>query len=206
VARLPYLPQREYSIASVPDTGRVSLLVRQLRLDKGRLGLGSGWLTAHAAMGSSVQMRIRENAAFHVPAVDCPCILIGNGTGIAGLRAHLAERAAEGRHRNWLLFGERTRAHDYHYQDDIERWHRDGVLTRVDLAFSRDPDDRRYVQDLVRAADEEIQRWVAEGAAIYVCGSLEGMATGVDAALAAALGSASLRDLAAQGRYRRDVY
>ncbi|NYZ16378.1 sulfite reductase flavoprotein subunit alpha [Azospirillum sp. RWY-5-1] len=200
------LPHREYSIASTPEDGGIELLVRQVRGPDGRLGIGSGWLTEHAAVGAEIALRVRENRGFHGPADDRPLILIGNGTGIAGLRAHLRERARAGHRRNWLLFGERSPRHDRPFAAEIARWHADSVLERLDLAFSRDPADPAYVQDRLAAAGPEVARWVAEGAAIYVCGSLQGMASGVAEALTAILGEAMLETMAAEGRYRRDVY
>ncbi|WP_430869545.1 sulfite reductase subunit alpha [Cupriavidus basilensis] len=203
---LPPLPHREYSIASLPEDGRLELLVRQARHGDGRLGLASGWLTAHAEPGAAIALRIRANRAFHPPADDRPLILIGNGTGLAGLRAHLKARAAAGRYRNWLLFGERTAQHDAFHGDELAAWQAQGVLQRLDLVFSRDGGALRYVQDAVHASAGALREWVAAGAAIYVCGSLQGMAAGVNAALSEVLGEEALLRLGEQGRYRRDVY
>ncbi len=204
--RLKPLPHREYSIASIPTDGRVELVVRQVRHPDGRLGIGSGWLTEHAPIGSPIALRLRSNRSFHGPDTERPMILIGNGTGIAGLRAHLRARAAAGHGGNWLVFGERTRAQDYLFSTEIEAWAAQGVLARLDLAFSRDQERRLYVQDRLRDAAVALREWVAQGAAIYVCGSLEGMAAGVHAALQEALGHSALEQLAEEGRYRRDVY
>jgi sulfite reductase (NADPH) flavoprotein alpha-component len=206
LAALKPLPHREYSIASIPQDGRLELVVRQWRRDDGSLGVGSGWLTVHARIGESVDLRLRRNSHFHAPAQPCPLILVGNGTGIAGLRALLKARAVSGHHRNWLLFGERQRSRDFFFGEEIERWQRDGLLERVDLAFSRDQPERIYVQQRVREAAAALREWVAAGACIYVCGSLQGMAPAVDAELRAALGAATVDALAEQGRYRRDVY
>ncbi|RXR08602.1 sulfite reductase subunit alpha [Pseudoxanthomonas composti] len=203
---LPPLPHREYSIASLPADGCLQLLVRRMQQADGRLGLGSGWLTAHAAIGQDIAVRLRRNPGFHVPDDARPLILIGNGTGMAGLRALLREREARRAHRNWLLFGERTRQFDCFFEDELLRWQHGGHLARLDLAFSRDPPQRVYVQDKLRQAADELRNWVDEGAAIYVCGSLAGMAPAVDAELRAILGDAGLQQLRAQGRYRRDVY
>ncbi|MGS1078273.1 sulfite reductase subunit alpha [Pseudoxanthomonas beigongshangi] len=206
VAGFTALPHREYSIASIPGDGALHLLVRRMLRPDGAPGLGSGWLCEHAAPGSTISLRIRENANFHAPDPDRPLILIGNGTGIAGLRAHLKARAEAGARRNWLVFGERQAAHDFFHREDIQAWQVDGTLTRLDLAFSRDPPARRYVQDALRDAGDEVRQWIDAGAAIYVCGSLEGMAPGVDAALHDILGADTLEQLRLDGRYRRDVY
>lgn len=203
---LPPLPHREYSIASLPADGRLELLVRQTRHDDGRLGLASGWLTEHAPLGATVALRVRSNRAFHAPADDRPLLLIGNGTGMAGLRALLKSRAARGHGRNWLLFGERSAAHDAFYREELQAWLANGTLQRLDQTWSRDGAPLRYVQEAVRAAAPQIREWVAAGAAIYVCGSLHGMAGGVNEALAEALGREALAALAENGRYRRDVY
>ncbi len=204
--RLKPLPHREYSIASLPADGRLELLVRQMTQADGRLGLGSGWLTQYAPLGGEVALRIRENRAFHPPKNGAPLILIGNGTGMAGLRAHLRFRAKSGLHRNWLLFGERTAQYDYFHREEIELWRERGVLERVDLVFSRDQPERTYVQHRLSAASAAIRDWVDGGAFIYVCGSLQGMAEGVGQVLEETLGREQLELLAEQGRYRRDVY
>jgi sulfite reductase (NADPH) flavoprotein alpha-component len=203
---LPALPHREYSIASLPGDGSLDLLVRQARHDDGRLGLASGWLTEHAPLDGPIALRVRTNRAFHPPEDERALILIGNGTGMAGLRAHLKARTAAGRHRNWLLFGERSATRDAFHGEEIQAWRAQGVLARVDFAWSRDPGPHRYVQDAVLAAASLVRQWIDAGAAIYVCGSLKGMASGVDDALAEILGRERLAELADAGRYRRDVY
>lgn len=200
------LPHREYSIASVPEDGAIHLLVRQMRREDGQLGLGSAWLTVHAALGAVIAMRIRSNTQFHVPDDDRPMILIGNGTGMAGLRALLKARIAAGHRRNWLLFGERQPEHDYYYRDEIERWQAEGMIEQLDLAWSRAASERIYVQDRLRENAATLRAWVDAGAAIYVCGSLAGMAPGVEAALVDALGTETVEQLRTEGRYCRDVY
>src|SRR5690606_33327883 len=209
---VPTLPHREYSIASMPSDGSLQLLLRRMVRPGGSPGLGSGWLADAADPARDrIALRIRANPAFHPPADDRPLLLVGNGTGIAGLRALLKARIAAGHRRNWLMFGERTCAHDFHYGDDLLRWHANGDLARLDLAFSRDAaatgaDGARYVQALVERHAAEVGAWLADGAAVYVCGSLAGMAPGVDAALARIAGADVLEAMAADGRYRRDVY
>jgi sulfite reductase (NADPH) flavoprotein alpha-component len=200
---------REYSIASVPADGRVELVVRLMRRPDGTPGLASGRLTQDLAVGETIDMRVRTNRSFHGPEDQTPMILIGNGTGIAGLRAHLKARAAQDGGQGsgaWLMFGERTQAHDAFFAAELQAWLASGVLTRLDRCFSRDPGDGRYVQDLVAAAASDVRAWVDRGAALYVCGSLEGMSQGVHAALEAALGAEALLTLLEDGRYRRDVY
>ena len=206
VASDPKRP-REYSIASVHADGELQLLVRQERHPDGMLGAASGLLTSTLGIGDTVGLRVRERRGFRLDGNEArPLILVGNGTGIAGLRAHLRARAAMGRHDNWLVFGERQAAHDFLYRKEIEAWQAGGTLKRLDMVFSRDQADRLYVQhQLLQSADTLLQ-WLHDGAAIYVCGSLQGMASGVDAALRQIAGEAQLIELAASGRYRRDVY
>jgi len=198
---------REYSIASIAADGRVHLLVRLHLRPDGSHGAVSGWLTTQAQAGTRIRMRLRQHRRFRLEQnAERPLILIGNGTGIAGLRSHLKARAASGNGPNWLLFGERHAASDFHYRQDIDGWLASGLLDRADLAFSRDQPQRRYVQHCLEDAGDTLRAWVADGAAIYVCGSLKGMAGEVDATLARLLGRAALDDLGSVGRYRRDVY
>ena len=206
VNALAPLGMREYSIASIPSDGMLQLIVRQERHPDGTLGLGSGWLTEHAALGSNITLRLRRNSGFHLPDAPAPLILLGNGTGLAGLRSLLKARIADGQQRNWLLFGERTIAHDYLCQDELQGWLASGDLALLDLAFSRDQEEKIYVQDRLRESADMLRRWLADGAAIYVCGSLQGMAAGVDQVLHEVLGSETVERLIEQGRYRRDVY
>ena len=133
-------------------------------------------------------------------------ILLGNGTGLAGLRSLLKARIANGQQRNWLLFGERNAAHDFYCRDELQGWLASGDLARLDLAFSRDQAQKVYVQDRLRESAEQVRQWLDQGAAIYICGSLQGMAAGVDQALIDMLGAEAVELLIEQGRYRRDVY
>ena len=198
---------REYSIASICSDGRVHLLVRQERRADGSLGMASGWLTQGAALGDTIDLRLRPHPNFRLgDNAARPLILIGNGTGMAGLRGHLRARAASGMGRCWLVFGERQAAFDAYYRDEIEAWLTNGVLARADLVFSRDQPQRLYVQDQLRQTSEALREWIQDGAAVYVCGSLQGMAAGVDAALTEVLGQATMDRLLEEGRYRRDVY
>ena len=201
------LAHREYSVASLPADGRAEFLVRLMHRPDGTPGLASGWLTGTLQVGEIAPMRIRANRAFHGPGAATPMILIGNGTGLAGLRSHLKARAAAGATGGaWLMFGERTAAHDSFHDAELQGWLADGTLTRLDRTFSRDPGDGRYVQAVIEAEAQTVRDWVAHGAVLYVCGSLKGMAGGVNAALETILGAEALRDLIETGRYRRDVY
>jgi sulfite reductase (NADPH) flavoprotein alpha-component len=206
VASDPKRP-RDYSISCVHADGELQLLVRQERHPDGTLGAASGLLTSTLSIGDTVALRLRAHRGFRLDGNEArPLILIGNGTGIAGLRAHLRARAAMGRHDNWLVFGERQAAHDFLYREEIEAWQADGVLKRLDMVFSRDQAERFYVQHRLLQSADTLLRWLRDGAAIYVCGSLQGMASGVDAALRQIAGEALISELTASGRYRRDVY
>nr|WP_256675838.1 sulfite reductase flavoprotein subunit alpha [Pseudomonas sp. R5(2019)] len=197
---------REYSIASIASDGQLELIVRQERHTDGSLGLGSGWLTEHAEVGSSISLRLHRNSGFHLPQEPVPLILLGNGTGLAGLRSLLKARIAAGEPGNWLLFGERNAAHDFLCKEELHEWLANGDLQRLNLAFSRDQSNKIYVQDRLRENADELRAWLAEGAAIYICGSLQGMAAGVDEVLVEVLGTAEVERLIEVGRYRRDVY
>jgi sulfite reductase (NADPH) flavoprotein alpha-component len=203
---LPVLAHREYSIASIAADAQIELLVRCMRSRDGRVGVASGWLCQHAALGTRIALRVRPNSGFHVPVDARPMILIGNGSGLAGLRGLLRQRIAQGHHRNWLIFGERNRDCDYLLRDEIEGYLHHGGLQKLDLAFSRDQSERIYVQHRLIAEAAAVRDWVRQGATIYVCGSLRGMAPGVDAALHEILGDAAVADMLRDARYRRDVY
>jgi sulfite reductase (NADPH) flavoprotein alpha-component len=206
VRTLRPLPHREYSIASIQADGCVHLLVRQVRDERGALGLGSGWLTELAPVQGEIAMRLRANGNFRPPEQAGPMILIGNGTGLAGLMAHLRQRAATGASPTWLLFGERSAALDAFHEEELLALQARGVLGRLDRTWSRDLQCGRYVQDAVTAGAEEIRAWVSSGASIYVCGSIAGMAPAVDAALRMALGDDQVESMSETGRYLRDIY
>ena len=212
---------RDYSIASVPADRAVHLLVRRTRRADGSPGLASAWLTQGLEEGGELQLRLRAHSGFRIGDNGArPLILIGNGTGLAGLRAHMRARLDAAGHLAdadrvprppsvapmWLLFGERQVQHDAYYREDIEAWARQGWLSQMDWVFSRDQAERRYVQHALMDAAGRLRVWVLGGAAIYVCGSLEGMAAEVDCTLGEILGEALLQQLLAEGRYRRDVY
>jgi sulfite reductase (NADPH) flavoprotein alpha-component len=221
-ASLPSLRPRLYSIASSlrASPGQVHLcvaVVRDMRRGRLRHGVGSGFLADRAASAEPVDAYI-QTSHFRLPADPAvPLIMVGPGTGIAPFRAFLAERAARGfRGRAWLMFGERNRATDFLYEDELTAWHRDGTLSRLDTAFSRDQGRKIYVQDRMAGNAEDLWRWLQEGAHFYVCGDAARMAKDVDTALRrlamteGRLSEHEARDwivaLARQGRYLRDVY
>lgn len=199
------LPKREYSIASLPENGFIELVVRQQQTEEG-LGLGSGWLTVGLEQNQIIHASIRQNPIFNLEKNERPIILIGNGTGIAGLVAHLRQREQWGHKRNWLVFGERQQQFDHLYRSEIQYWQQHGFLEHIDYAFSQDQFEKIYVQDRLKEQAVRLQDWIAQGAAIYVCGSLHGMANGVESALKEILGGEHLEQLRQEQRYQRDVY
>ena len=200
--------RRDYSLASLPEEGGlVRLLVRRHIRADGASGQMSGWLTRDLPLGGEVALRLRPHPAFHLNANRFrPLICIGNGVGLAGLRALLASRIAAGVDDNWLLFGERHEKHDFHWRSELTGWQGAGFLARLDTAFSRDAGDGRYVQDCLAANGDLLRQWLARGAAVYVCGSRLGMAEGVDGVLRDLLGKEGVDRLADEGRYCRDVF
>ncbi|WP_371867120.1 PepSY domain-containing protein [Duganella lactea] len=198
---------RRYSLASITQDGTLQLIVRQVRCARSQgLGLASGWLTDQAAIGDAVRVRLIANPAFDAGPSSAPAIYIGNGSGLAGLRSHLRDRVLQGARRNWLIFGERQREHDAICAEEIQGLRDKGYLPALDLVYSRDANGGGYVQDAMRERAAELRAWIDDGALIFVCGSLQGMAGGVDAALADIIGRTRLDQLAEAGRYRRDVY
>ena len=204
--QLDDLPIREYSIASIPAQQVLRLVVRQNTDETGELGLGSGWLTKHTQVRDNIQLRIRTNPNFHLIDDNRPIICIGNGTGIAGLMSLISARIRLDYTDNWLIFGERQQAHDFFYKETIQAWQNTAMLKRCDLAFSRDQAEKVYVHHKLRDHSDELKAWIAEGAVIYVCGSIQGMASDVDQCLIDILGVEQVDQLRQDGRYRRDVY
>lgn len=182
-----------------------------------RRGVASGQLCERTPIGSRLQVYVHSNAHFRLPAAGVPIIMIGAGTGVAPYLGFLQERAAQGDGgRAWLFFGERNRATDFLYEEELNAFLRSGVLTRLDTAFSRDETNKVYVQHRLLEQTGELCRWIAEGAHIFVCGDATNMAPDVHRALLSVIqtgmgltGSAAetfLGTLQSEGRYQRDVY
>ncbi|TXL71515.1 sulfite reductase subunit alpha [Vineibacter terrae] len=222
IPTLAGLQPRLYSIASSPrhEPGTVHLCVGTVRYRKrrrNRRGIASTFLAERAACGTRVPAFIQHTRDFRLPGDDVPIIMIGPGTGIAPFRAFLQDRRARGATgRNWLFFGDQRRATDFLFENELVEWTKDGLLTRLDTAFSRDQEDKVYVQHRMREAGKALYGWLQEGAHLYVCGDAQRMAKDVDVALtllAAREGGMSqgaakawMADLACQHRYLRDVY
>lgn len=219
---LDRLQPRLYSIASSPKAHprEVHLTVSAVRWDSNerqRTGIGSCYLADFAKPGDVVPVFVQKSHGFGPPVDDSvAAIMVGPGTGIAPFRAFLEEREARGaKGRNWLFFGDQKRVNDFLYEDQVVDWQRRGVLTRLDLAFSRDQAEKIYVQQRMRENAAELWQWLEEGAQFYVCGDAKRMAKDVEDTLLAiatehggkgAGAKAWLDGLAKAGRYQRDVY
>jgi sulfite reductase (NADPH) flavoprotein alpha-component len=223
VATLARMQPRLYSIACSQKRHprEVHLTVSVLRYeknDRSYLGTGSGLLSEHLRPGRALSVFVQRAHGFRLPAdLAAQVIMVGPGTGIAPFRAFLQERAAAGAAgRNWLFFGNHRREADFLYQTELEEFAIKRVLSRMDLAFSRDQTNKVYVQHKMLEAAQELWRWLANGAYLYVCGDAQRMAGDVDLALqqiAVAQGGMDgvaaknfLAELAKAGRYQRDVY
>ena len=217
------LPPRLYSAASAPEAvgEAVHLLASAVRWEshgRRRSGVVSVDLADRRAVGAPLSVHVKPNPHFRLPAEpDRPIVMIGPGTGVAPFRGFMQRREATGASgRSWLFFGARQFTHDFLYQLEWQEWLRAGVLSRLDLAFSRDQPEKIYVQDRIREHGADLWRWLADGAAVYVCGDAKAMARDVHAALldiiAAGLGKPPddaaewLRAAQRDGRYKRDVY
>lgn len=223
VTILRKLPARLYSISSSSKAtpNEVHVTVRSVRYNahgRDRYGVCSVHLADRVEPGSMLPVFIQNNPNFKLPEnPDTPIIMIGPGTGVAPFRAFLAEReetGAEGK--TWLFFGDQRFRTDFLYQLEWQRWLKDGVLTRLDVAFSRDTDKKVYVQHRMMEKSRELYQWLQDGAVVYVCGDEKKMAHDVHAALAAILereGGMSNEEAASyltrmqqDKRYQRDVY
>jgi sulfite reductase (NADPH) flavoprotein alpha-component len=220
---LQRLTPRMYSIASsnIAHPNEVHMTVRVVRyssVGRERQGVTSGLLGERAPVGSSLPVFLHENNAFRLPEdTEAPIIMIGPGTGIAPFRAFLEERQVLGsKGDNWLFFGEQRSVSDYLYKEQFLGMQKDGFLTHLHTAFSRDQEKKVYVQDRMRENAAELYAWLERGAYFYVCGDASRMAKDVETALldAIALGANATPEHAAeylaamkkQKRYQRDVY
>jgi len=223
VSVLRRLSPRLYSISSSPKAhpGEVHLTVAAVRYEahgRSRKGVCSTWLADRVTAETPVPVFVQTSHGFRLPSHGgTPVIMIGPGTGIAPFRAFLEERRATGAGgRNWLFFGDQRRARDFLYETELTAWAGDGLLTRLDLAFSRDQTEKIYVQNRMLEQADELWSWLEAGAHLYVCGDARRMAKDVDAALHAVIESAGGRTkdqaseyvtaLKSAKRYQRDVY
>jgi len=220
---LQRLTPRMYSIASALDAhpNQVHTTVRVVRYKSHgaeRQGVCSGFLGERAPVGSTMPIFLHENNSFRLPEdTNAPVIMIGPGTGIAPFRAFLEHRQVHG-HKgdNWLFFGEQRSVSDYLYKEQFLGMERDGFLTRLHTAFSRDQGKKVYVQDRMQENAEELYAWLEQGAYFYVCGDATRMAKDVEMALLDVIAKGSngtlehaneyLAEMKKQKRYQRDVY
>lgn len=217
------LTPRLYSIASSQSEveSEVHVTVGVVRYDiegRARAGGASSFLADRVEEEGEVRVFIEHNDNFRLPAnPETPVIMIGPGTGIAPFRAFMQQRAAdEAPGKNWLFFGNPHFTEDFLYQVEWQRYVKEGVLTRIDLAWSRDQKEKVYVQDKLREQGAELWRWINDGAHIYVCGDANRMAKDVEQALLEVIAEFGgmdteaadefLSELRVERRYQRDVY
>ena len=223
VDALRKLTPRLYSIASSQAEAEEEVhltvgLVEYQAGDKTRAGGASSFLGKRLEEGGSVKVFIEHNDNFRLPANgDTPVIMIGPGTGIAPFRAFIQERdATDATGDNWLFFGDQTFTQDFLYQVEWQGYLKSGLLSKIDLAFSRDQEEKIYVQDRLRENASEVYAWLERGAHVYICGDMSRMAKDVEQALLeiiAEQGGKSeeqaqqyLKDLRNAKRYQKDVY
>lgn len=217
------LTPRLYSIASsqaeVESEVHVTVGVVRYEIEgRARAGGASSFLADRVEEEGEVRVFIEHNDNFRLPAnPQTPVIMIGPGTGIAPFRAFIQQRAADGAEgKNWLFFGNPHFTEDFLYQVEWQRYVKEGVLSRIDLAWSRDQKEKVYVQDKLRQQGAELWRWINDGAHIYVCGDANRMAKDVEQALLEVIAEFGgmdieaadefLSELRIERRYQRDVY
>ena len=223
IEALEPLQPRVYSISSSHrcTPGRVSLTIDAVRYDieeRTRLGVCSTFLGGRVAPGDKIKVYVQKAQHFALPDnPETPIIMIGPGTGVAPFRAFLHERqATKAPGPNWLFFGHQRKDCDFFYEDEFSAMHAAGHLARLSLAWSRDGNDKVYVQHRMREAGSEVWAWLKHGAHVYVCGDALRMAKDVETALTDIVAEHGGRtpaeavrfvgELKAQGRYQADVY
>jgi sulfite reductase (NADPH) flavoprotein alpha-component len=215
------IPARQYSISSsllaYPEEAHVTIGVVRYEVDgRERLGVCSTYVADQLEVGDQVQVYVQKNPNFKLVDDDTPIIMIGPGTGVAPFRAFVQEREERGASgENWLFFGDQHFVTDFLYQREWLNWLKSGVLTKLDVAFSRDQEEKVYVQHKMLKHAKELYAWLEKGAAVYVCGD-KNMAKDVQETLLRIIqqeGNKSeedameyLEELRKQKRYQRDVY
>ncbi|WP_306293545.1 MULTISPECIES: sulfite reductase subunit alpha [Paenibacillus] len=223
VALLRKMPPRLYSIASSiaanPEEVHLTIgAVRYTAHGRERKGVCSVQCAERLHEGDTLPIFIQQNKHFNLPeSQDTDIIMVGPGTGIAPFRSFIQERAvSKASGRAWLFFGDQHAATDFLYQSELEGYQKDGVLTRIDAAFSRDSEQKVYVQHKMLENSKELFAWLEGGACFYVCGDKQYMAKDVHNALIDIIekegsmtreaAEAYLNTMQEQGRYQRDVY
>jgi sulfite reductase (NADPH) flavoprotein alpha-component len=185
--------------------------------DRHRTGVASGYLAGRTEDDATIPVYVQANEHFRLPDDDTPVLMIGAGTGVAPYRAFMQEREARGAGgRSWLFFGERNFRSDFLYQVEWQKWLEEGMLGRLDVAFSRDAGAKTYVQHRMHEQGRALYAWLEEGAHFYVCGDEKAMARDVHEALIHIIGREGgltrdgaeeyVRVLLSEHRYQRDVY
>lgn len=216
------MPPRLYSIASSLslNEGEVHLTIGAVRYHahgRDRKGVCSVQCAERVKEGDTLPIFIQANKHFYLPDTDTDIIMVGPGTGIAPFRSFIQERkATNAKGRAWLFFGDQHAKTDYLYQEEFEGYEKEGVLTKIDLAFSRDGDKKVYVQHKMQENSKELFEWLENGAYFYVCGDKERMAKDVhetlidiiekEGAMTREDAEAYLKELQKEKRYQRDVY
>lgn len=217
------LPPREYSISSsyeaLPDEVHITVgAVRYNAHGRDRSGVCSVQFAERIQPGDTVPIYLKRNPNFKFPKEgDTPVIMIGPGTGVAPFRAYMQEREEHGFKGNtWLFFGDQHFTTDFLYQTEWQEWLKDGVLGKMDVAFSRDTDEKVYVQHRIAEHSKEFNEWLQNGASIYICGDEKHMAKDVHEAIRSVLvkeqhlseadAEAYLKQMKKDKRYQRDVY
>ena len=223
VAIMRKLPPRLYSIASSlqahPDEVHLTVgVVRYNSHGRDRKGVCSSFLADDLPVGQTVDVFVSPNKHFKLPDdPNTPLIMVGPGTGIAPFRAFIEERAATGaKGKNWLFFGDQHYLTDFLYQTEWQGYLKQGLLTKLDVAFSRDQSEKVYVQDRMLANSQELYQWLEKGAYFCVCGDASRMAADVDRALHQVIEAAGnksaeqaveyVKQMKADKRYLKDVY
>jgi len=223
VSMLRKMTARLYSIASsvAAHPNEVHLTIGAVRYHahgRDRKGVCSVQVAERTQEGETLSVFVQPNKHFHLPdSQEKDIIMVGPGTGIAPFRSFIEERAVnKGTGKSWLFFGDQHAASDFLYQDELEKYQKDGVLTKLETAFSRDSEQKVYVQHKMLENSKELFEWLENGAYFYVCGDKQYMAKDVHSALLTVIekeGSMTPEDAEAylnamkeQGRYLRDVY
>ncbi|MGZ3923770.1 MAG: diflavin oxidoreductase [Flavisolibacter sp.] len=212
---------RLYSISSSPEahSGEVHITVARDKFsvnEELKFGLCSNYLSQFE-VGQEVKFYIHKNAQFRLPDDDRDVIMIGPGTGIAPFRSFIAHRDATGAAgKNWLFFGDQQFVTDFLYQTEIQNWVETGSLSKIDLAFSRDQEEKVYVQHKLKKNGREVFDWLKGGASVYVCGTKNPMSVDVENTLAEIIQTHGnkkqeealdfINQLKSEGRYLKDVY
>jgi sulfite reductase (NADPH) flavoprotein alpha-component len=212
---------RLYSISSSPEahSGEVHITVARDQFtvnEEMKFGLCSNYLSQFE-VGKQIEFYIHKNSQFRLPDDDRDVIMIGPGTGIAPFRSFVAHRDATGASgKNWLFFGDQHFVTDFLYQTEIQNWVQTGSLSKIDLAFSRDQEEKIYVQHKLKKNGKEVYDWLKSGASLYICGAKEPMSIDVESALVKIIQQHGnkkneealefINQLKAEGRYLKDVY